>query len=128
MKRLLMSGAVLALAVASAGVAQSSSRPDIIRADLPGAQVFERQCAPCHGTGPGDDGSPTLPGTAALERRYAGARPGPLELREDLTAPALTLFVRRGIGAMPAFRRGELTDQQIADIADYLQATARANR
>ncbi|TIX50947.1 c-type cytochrome [Alteraurantiacibacter aquimixticola] len=100
---------------------------DIERADLPGQQVFARQCAPCHGTGPGDDGSPMLPGTAALAAKYEGALPAALELRSDLSAPVLTLFVRRGSGAMPMFRKAELTDAQIEELAAYLAATAALN-
>ena len=100
---------------------------DIVRPDMPGRQVFEHQCAPCHGTGPGADGSPMLPGTAALAAKYDGARPAALELRGDLPAPVLRLFVRRGVGVMPPFRKSELTDGQIDELAAYLAATAAAN-
>lgn len=128
MKTALVLGAAACLCV-TVGVAAAQQQPvrDIERADLPGRQVFEQQCAPCHGTGPGDDGSATLPGTAALDAKYQGRLPGQLELRSDLSAPVLTLFVRRGSGAMPMFRKGELTDQQIEQIADYLSATAVLN-
>ncbi len=85
-----------------------------------GRQVFEHMCAPCHGQGPGDDGSEMLPGTAALTEKYAGSRPGALELRNDLPAPVLSLFVRRGVGAMSPFRASELSDEDIAAIAAYL--------
>jgi mono/diheme cytochrome c family protein len=66
-----------------------------------------------------------LPGTAALEARYKGVVPAALELRDDLDADALRIFVRRGIGAMPAFRKSELTDTDIDAIAGYIAATAR---
>ncbi|MEL1251309.1 c-type cytochrome [Aurantiacibacter gilvus] len=91
-----------------------------------GRQVFEHMCAPCHGQGPGDDGSAMLPGTAALAEKYDGTRPGALELRSDLSAPVLSLFVRRGVGAMPAFRASELPDDDIAAVAAYLAANAAA--
>ena len=68
-----------------------------------------------------------LPGTAALAAKYQGRLTAQLELRSDLPAPVLRLFVRRGSGAMPAFRPSELTEAQIAQIADYLAATARLN-
>ncbi len=110
----------------SAALAQTVVR-DIERPDMPGRVVFEQQCAPCHGTGLGDDGSPTLPGTAALDAKYGGDRPGALELRSDLPAPVLRVIVRRGSGAMSGFRKGELTDEQIDQIAEYIAATAAAN-
>lgn len=110
----------------SAALAQTVVR-EIERPDMPGRLVFEQQCAPCHGTGPGDDGSPTLPGTAALDRKYGGDRPGQLELRSDLPAPVLRVILRRGSGAMPMFRKGELTDAQIDQLAEYIAATAAAN-
>lgn len=101
---------------------------DIERADGPGRIVFEHQCAPCHGTAPGADGSPMLPGTEVLTAKYEGALPGALELRSDLSAPVLKLFVRRGTGAMPMFRPSELSDQQIEEVADYLSRTAGLNQ
>ena len=116
-----------ALALAGTGIAAAQGEREIVRADHPGRALFERNCAPCHGTGPGDDGSPTLPGTAALTAKYDGARPGALELRGDLPAPVLQTFVRRGVGAMPGFRPAELSDTEIAAIAGYLTATADAN-
>lgn len=100
----------------------------IIRADGPGRQIFERQCAPCHGDGPGGDGTPSLPGTTALTAKYDGAMPGLLELRDDLNGDVLRLFLRNGVGAMPAFRKAELSDGDINQIADYLKATAQKNR
>ena len=105
----------------------ASEPADIVRPDMPGRQVFAHQCAPCHGTGPGADGAPMLPGTATLAARYDGARPAALELRSDLPAPVLRLFVRRGVGAMPPFRKSEITDAQIDAVAAYLAATAEAN-
>lgn len=122
-------GALAVGVLASLSVAaQQAERPRIIPADLPGKQVFAAQCAPCHGAGRGDDGSHRLPGTEALARKYQGALPGELELRSDLPAPVLRLFVRRGAGGMPAFRPSELSDADIAAIADYLAATAQASR
>ena len=119
--------ALLAAPLGAAMLVAAGAPADIVRPDLPGRVVFENQCAPCHGTGPGADGAPMLPGTAALAAKYAGTRPGALELRGDLPAPVLRLFVRRGVGAMPAFRKSEITDAQIDEVAAYLAATAAAN-
>lgn len=113
--------------VSLSAIAQETARVEPVRADLPGRVIFERQCAPCHGTGPGDDGAPMQPGTAALARKYGGDLPAALELRSDLPLPVLRQFVRRGAGAMPMFRPSELTDADIAAVAEYLAATARLN-
>lgn len=66
-----------------------------------------------------------LPGTATLERKYKGARPGALELRDDLNGDILRAFVRNGIGAMPSFRKAELSDADVDAIAGYIKATAK---
>lgn len=125
---LLAAAPLLALiGLTGALTAQSPAAPAIVKVDLPGRVTFDRQCAPCHGAGPGDDGAPMLPGTAALAARYQGALPGALELRDDLDAEALRLFVRNGVGAMPSFRKAELSDADIDAIADYLAATAKAS-
>ncbi|MFC3098675.1 c-type cytochrome [Alteraurantiacibacter palmitatis] len=128
MKAVACLAVALSAAVSLSVAAQQAERPRINPADLPGRQVFAAQCAPCHGAGRGDDGSHSLPGTEALARKYAGALPGELERRSDLPAPLLRLFVRRGAGAMPAFRPSELTDAEIVAIADYLAATAQRSR
>lgn len=124
------------LAALAAGQAQSqpagarppAERPVRVRPDHPGRTLFERQCAPCHGAGPGDDGAPLLPGTATLARKYQGRLPAALELRSDLTLDSLRYFVRNGSGAMPMFRKAELSDADLERIAGYLAATAAANR
>lgn len=118
-------GTSLAQDVASERIADTEPLP--IKADHPGREIFERQCAPCHAAGPGDDGAPMLPGTMALAAKYGGQRYGALELRTDLNADVLRYFVRNGIGAMPMFRKVELSDADIDAIAGYLAATAEAN-
>lgn len=92
-----------------------------------GHMVFERNCAPCHGTGPGIDGSPTLPATAILAQRYEGQMPGALELRTDLTADVLRLFVRQGAGGMPMFRKAEISDADIDAMAVWIAQNAKKN-
>ena len=65
-----------------------------------------------------------LPGTAALAAKYQGALPGPLEDRGGLTAEVLRRFIRHGTGAMPMFRKTEVSDAQINEIAAYLRQSA----
>ena len=93
---------------------------------------FQRTCAPCHGAGPGSDGRAALPGTVALQLKYQGSLPALLEARTDLTADILKTYVRRGSWSMPPFRKTELTDGEIRDIAAYLatapKATAKASQ
>ena len=89
-----------------------------------GARLFVRSCAPCHGQGPGNDGSPMLPGTAALQAKYKGTPPAALERRDDLEPEVLRYFVRHGQGAMPMFRKTEVSDAEIDAIARYLRASA----
>lgn len=128
--------AVLAMGALGIGAshAQNAGRPEAaddkplpIKADHRGRAIFEQQCAACHAAGPGDDGARMLPGTATLAMRYDGRLPGALELRTDLGVEAVSYFVRNGAGAMPPFRKAELSDADIAAIAGYLKATAEAN-
>jgi mono/diheme cytochrome c family protein len=91
-----------------------------------GDTKFQRSCAPCHGPGRGDDGRAMLPGTTALQLKYKGTLPAALEARTDLTAPILRTFVRRGSWSMPPFRKTELSDPEINDIAAYLATSSKA--
>ena len=90
-----------------------------------GKAKFEHSCAPCHAAGPGDDGRPMLPGTEALTLKYRGTIPAVLEQRTDLTAPVIKAFVRSGTFSMPPFRKTELTDAEIDDIAAYIAQTSK---
>lgn len=85
-----------------------------------GKRVFQHVCAPCHGAGPGLDGSKMLPGTAVLTDRYQGAVPALLEERPGLTYEFLVQVVRHGQGAMPMFRKTEITDAEINAVSFYL--------
>lgn len=93
-----------------------------------GKAKFEHSCAPCHADGPGDDGRAMLPGTEALTLKYRGTIPAVLEQRTDLTAPVLKAFVRSGTFSMPPFRKTELTDAEIDDIAAYLAESSKRPR
>jgi mono/diheme cytochrome c family protein len=89
---------------------------------------FQRTCAPCHGAGAGTDGRPALPGTTALQLKYKGALPALLEARTDLTFDVLKAYLRHGSWSMPPFRKTELTDAEIQDIAAYLATSPLASR
>lgn len=90
-----------------------------------GKAVFQHVCAPCHGAGPGLDGSKMLPGTATLANRYQGAVPALLEERPGLTYGFLVQVVRNGQGAMPMFRKTEITDAELKAVAAYLMNKVR---
>jgi mono/diheme cytochrome c family protein len=111
-------GALIGVAMTASAGAQSSA---IER----GKAAFRHTCAPCHGTGPGDDGRAMLPGTDALRIKYGGKIPPALEHRTDLTADTIRAFVRSGTFSMPPFRKTELTDAEIADIAAYISDSAK---
>jgi mono/diheme cytochrome c family protein len=88
--------------------------------------VFQNRCAPCHGAGRGGDpGRELLPGTDALRIKYQGRVPALLEQRTDLPEAVLRVFVRHGSWSMPAFRKTELSDADIANIAVYLAVSSR---
>lgn len=82
-----------------------------------GEKVFDYWCATCHGPG--------LPGTAALETKYKGAKPALLSERTDLIPPVTKTFVRKGVSIMPFFRKTEISDTDLNALAAYL---ARNNR
>jgi (+)-pinoresinol hydroxylase len=84
-------------------------------AEIRGKQVFDHWCVACHGHGA------ARPGTDAMRRN--GFNPPYLTERSDI-APALTRqVVRHGILFMPWFRKTEISDAQLEDLAAYL-ATA----
>ncbi len=85
-----------------------------------GKAKFQHSCEPCHGKGVGDDGRAMLPGTDALRLKYQGSLPAALEDRSDLTADVIKTYVRTGSWSMPPFRKTELSDTEIGNIAAYL--------
>lgn len=85
-----------------------SSRPSA----GPGEKLFLEHCAACHG--------PVGMGTGLLSRRTDQPL---LEMREDLSADYVVTAVRLGIGNMPPVTRGELPDDGLRQIADYLAAS-----
>ena len=79
-----------------------------------GWEVFMAECAHCHGPGRG------MPGTQSLAVRYGDAMPSLLEERTDLTPELVEFFVRNGSGAMAPYRKTEVDDAELADLAAYL--------
>jgi mono/diheme cytochrome c family protein len=116
--------AALAAVLLVVTVAVNAADPAAIQR---GKTKFELTCAPCHGAGPGNDGRPALPGTAALQLKYKGALPALLEARTDLTFDVLKVYLRHGSWSMPPFRKTELTDAEIQDIAAYLATSPLQN-
>jgi mono/diheme cytochrome c family protein len=109
-------------------VATSAVRAEDSVAIQRGMIKFQHTCAPCHGPGPGNDGRAALPGTAALQLKYKGALPALLEARTDLTFDILKIYLRNGSWSMPPFRKTELTDPEIQDIASYLATSPLASK
>ena len=113
-------GAAPAPAATDAAPAQPAPPPGmpqpITMADRPnatgGEALYVEKCIMCHG--------PVGMGTGLLERR--GRSHAELEKRGDLAAAFVVLAARNGIGNMPAIPRGEVSDEQMQAIADYLAA------
>jgi mono/diheme cytochrome c family protein len=80
-----------------------------------GAAVFNNWCGACHSRGPLN-----APGTTSLQNKYQGALPAALEDRTDLTADIIELYVRNGIATMPFYRKTEVSDADLAALAEYL--------
>ena len=85
-----------------------------------GEQVFETNCASCHGPGIGNPGANFRPGTDALRVKYNGTLPALLEERTDLTPETVAYFVRNGVSVMAPFRKTEIDDAQLAALGAYL--------
>lgn len=80
-----------------------------------GEAVYDLWCAPCHAAGPRKH-----PGTAALEVLYKGDKPAVLVERSDLTPELVSFYVRNGVSIMPFFRKTEISDRDLADLAAFL--------
>ena len=115
MKRTVITAGALAalpaLAVGLAWVAQANAQG---APASHGRQVFDKWCAPCHGSGLGK------PATAALAFKYKGDPPALLEQRTDLTPDAVKSMVRTGVYTMPPFRKTEISDDDLDALAAYL--------
>jgi (+)-pinoresinol hydroxylase len=89
-----------------------------------GRELFEHWCSACHAPEPTEDGR-YLPGTNTLQNRYKGRVPAALEQRTDLTEAYIEAVIRSGLHAMPRFRKTEISDRQMHDIAAYLAKGAQ---
>jgi mono/diheme cytochrome c family protein len=79
-----------------------------------GEAVYAHWCSHCHDAGRGN------PGTQSLQVKYGGKVPAVLLERSDLSAAAVTQFVRQGVLSMPPFRKTEITDAELAVLSAYV--------
>jgi hypothetical protein len=79
-----------------------------------GKAVYKKWCAPCHAPGI------THPGTHALSVKYAGVKSDVLLEWTDLPPFYVEYMVRHGISVMPHFRKTEISDEELKDLAAYL--------
>ena len=114
MKRLVIAALLLAGGAAIAQGPPPAPRPTTL-ASRPGATggeaLYIEHCASCH--------APNGMGTGLLARRV---QPALLEARDNLPAAYVVVAVRQGIGNMPVIPRGELSDDALRQIAEYLAA------
>ena len=92
-----------AAVLARSGPPASNERVARIARIALGRQVFESNCASCHGPGIGNRTIPAL-----------------LEERTDLTPETVAYFVRNGVSVMAPFRKTEINDAQLAALGAYL--------
>jgi mono/diheme cytochrome c family protein len=125
MKRFGLIAAALTLAGCSAATAQNAEGDEragpppmpqpVTMAQRPdatgGEALYVEYCAMCH--------TANGMGTGLLARRRDDAL---LEERGDLAAAFVVIAARNGIGNMPAIPRGEVSDEDLQAIADYLAA------
>jgi mono/diheme cytochrome c family protein len=81
-------------------------------AEPSGKSLFKARCGMCHQT--------IGMAVGLLARRPGDASKGLLEDRADLSATFVRTVVRTGIINMPRIPRGEVSDAELAAIADYL--------
>lgn len=112
MRRSAFSAVLVLCGVSSAFAQNAPASLDNVKA---GTQVFRRWCVECHGAS-------SLPGTAALQRKYQGAIPAALEQRTAAQLPEalIRLAVRNGMSFMPYFRKTEVTDGELDALVAYL--------
>ncbi|MDX9873795.1 MAG: cytochrome c [Spongiibacteraceae bacterium] len=78
-----------------------------------GERLYTDKCAICHAAGE--------LGTMALSRRLGNER-AILNERTDLPAEYVRHVVRHGLNAMPPITRGDVTDQELDLIVEFLTA------
>lgn len=114
MKRVLIATLLFAGGAAIAQGPPPAPKPTTL-ASRPGATggeaLYVEHCASCH--------APNGMGTGLLARRI---QPALLEARDNLPAAYVIAAARNGIGNMPAIPRGEVSDEELRQIAEYLAA------
>jgi mono/diheme cytochrome c family protein len=114
MKRIIIAALLFAAGAAIAQGPPPAPKPETL-ASRPGATggeaLYIEHCASCH--------APNGMGTGLLARRV---QPALLEARDNLPAAYVTVAVRQGVGNMPAIPRGEVSDDELRQIAEYLAA------
>lgn len=98
-----------ALAVCTLG---ASPLPLIAAPD--GQALYVQHCSACH------DRGREYPGTARLADRWP--QQASLLDRDALPVAFVRHIVRHGLNLMPPFRPGELSDQELQALAEYLDA------
>jgi len=99
-----------------------AGQPTLARETPPRAtaiKTYGKWCSDCHSVASG-------PGSMALQRKYQGAVPAILNQRTDLTADYVRAVVRSGVSFMPSFRKTEISDAELAALADYLAPAPEA--
>ncbi|TPG55266.1 cytochrome c [Sphingomonas glacialis] len=102
---------VLALGAAVIAPAPAARPVAVQRSEA--QRIYAKWCSDCHSV-------PGRPGSMALERKYHGNPSAILEQRTDLNPDYVKLVVRHGISFMPSFRKTEISDAELALVADYL--------
>lgn len=85
-----------------------------------GRATYERWCSHCH------DPGLLHPGTNALTVKYKGTKSGVIREWNDLTPELVRFWVRNGISVMPPFRKTEISDAQLAALAQFLASRTPA--
>lgn len=117
-------GSLAAGALALGGVAGTTcaSADTLAARYAPGRAVYEKWCAACH------DPGIIHPGTHALMTKYPGGSrgSGSITAWTDLPATYVTFMVRHGMSVMPAFRKTEISADELAALAAYLSRNTPA--
>lgn len=95
-------------------------KPDAAR----GKQLFQNHCLACHAPG-SPEGRNSFAGTESLKNKYKGSVPAALEARQDLPVALIEFVMRNGTMTMPPFRKTEISDSEMHDIAAYLGKTSK---
>lgn len=100
--------------VAALAVAGILATGGVESADTPaGKAIFDRNCAACHAAGSGH------PGTERLSQ-LRGPSKAVLEQRTDLDPVYIRVVVRQGLVEMAPWRPTEISDAELAQLAQYL--------